>query len=98
MCCACNGGEVHEEEVVNCIDTNFNGEADSYGDTCSDHYGHESWCGNYDDDFVSAKICCACNGGNDGNELEMQVDPFELSWLANLSQEDRYVWGRFAAD
>ena len=99
MCCACNGGEEREVEEIPCFDTNFNGEADSYGDPCSDYYGHTGWCGLYDDDdFVSAEMCCACNGGNDGIELNMQLDPFVPSWLSSLSPNDKYVWDGLTAE
>lgn len=99
MCCACNGGEERDVLVDQCIDTNYNGEADSYGDPCSDYNGNESWCGYFDDnDFVSAEMCCACNGGNDGEDLHMQEDDFEPSWLTSLSPDDRYVWDRLVAE
>ena len=107
MCCACTnsnrtnltGGEYRKVEVDECIDTNFNGETDSYEDGCRAYNGNENWCGNYDDnDFVSAEMCCACNGGSDGNELEMKKDPYIPSWVTSLETDDKYVWDRLVAD
>ena len=42
---------------------------DSYGDGCSGYALSPSWCGNYDTDtFVSSEACCACGGGEIGDE------------------------------
>ena len=84
MCCACGGGDEQVDmPESSCNDANYDANdneiGDSYGDVCSQYWGNEHWCGNYDTDaFNSYSMCCACSGepGNGGTCENTNYDSF----------------------
>ena len=83
MCCACGGGNEIGSQETSCNDANYDANGneigDSYGDTCSEYWGNEHWCGVYDtDSFNSYAMCCACSGepGNAGTCENTNYDSY----------------------
>ena len=71
VCCACGGGAhppppPRSPPPFMCSDADM-GATDGFGNSCSDYYGHDAWCGLYDDDdFTASEVCCECGGGDRG--------------------------------
>ena len=82
MCCLCGGGDSDTNVFsLQCTDTD-NGARNSAEYSCEDYTnGDANWSGvdygvcdpNYDDDdFISAEMCCFCDGGiNECRDLEV---------------------------
>ena len=65
--------------LVACIDTD-NGAQDNYYKGCSHYTSYPHQCGGYDDsDFFSNQMCCACGGGNTGNNLHILYEKITYS-------------------
>ena len=61
MCCACDGGVTHSQDI--CTDTD-GVNADLAGDKCNWYAEYPDSCGLYDTmDFSADGMCCVCGGG-----------------------------------